>query len=100
MAAAPLAAGAAPVVAAAPPALVPPTVLHAFQSIALAGLDPTLDYKAVDKNALLVKSWPSIGWVDASAAGANLVAAPCLMIQYVTTSSIFVEQPMFRDSID
>ena len=70
------------VVAAAPPVTVPPTVLHAFQSVALPGCDPTLNYKAVDKNALLVKAWPSIEWVDASTVGANCQSGCSSVVSY------------------
>ena len=63
-----------------PAALSAPLVPHAFQRVTLVGQDANLDFVACPGTAKAVIALPSLGWVDASSAGAGLMAAPLLAL--------------------
>ena len=74
----------------APPAAgLPVTIPHIFIRCRLAGADDTLDYVRCDDRCQLVAAFPNLGWLDASALGANQIAAPALTIQYLTCAVFF-----------
>jgi hypothetical protein len=74
----------------APPAAgLPVTIPHIFIRCKLAGADDSLDYVRCDDRCQLVAAFPNLGWLDASALGANQIAAPALTIQYLTCAVFF-----------
>ena len=74
----------------APPAAgLPVTIPHIFIRCRLAGADDSLDYVRCDDRCQLVAAFPNLGWLDASALGANQIAAPALTIQYLTCAVFF-----------
>ena len=69
--------------AVAPPpvvALPAPSTSHVLTRVTIPGLDPELDYVAVDAGASIIKAFPKIDWEESSALVANTRAAPLLVI--------------------
>ena len=84
-----LAAGGVPIPLGPAAALPAPLVPHVFQRVTLAGRDNRLDYVACLGTAKVCTSLPNLGWVDASSAGAGMLAAPCLAISILASASHF-----------